>query len=170
MNNASGRDRMPPAAAAAGSLATSPGNATPAIAVAGGYLRTRKSLRAWLAHEFPGARIVEAAGADDVRRVVGAENIAVALVDIDLPGMRGIELLRLLRQLAPAAAPIAVTAYHAESYRDYAIGAGAVACLSPHATDDSLMNTVARLLSAAKPVTAPAEVPESVAQGHEVTQ
>lgn len=127
----------------------------PAIVVAGGYLSTRKSLRDWLAHEFPGARIVEAAGADDVRRVAGAERIAVALVDIDLPGMRGIELLRLVRQLAPAAAPIALTAYHAESYRDYAIGAGAAACLSPHAVDTSLAAVVARLLHAANPGTQP---------------
>lgn len=121
----------------------------PAIVVAGSDARWRARLCEWLGHEFPGWRSVEAAGRDDVRRLVIAQRPAMVLVDLDAHGLLGLDMVRLTRTLAPKAAPVALSAYNADAYRDYAIGAGAVTCVSPQALDGELKNLLGSLLRAA---------------------
>lgn len=140
----------PPAATATEDPTLSPGApASSVIVVAGGTDRSRERMRDWLLHEFPASGVFEAASADDLRRLAPAA--AVIFVDIDLPAMHGVNLLRLARTLAPDAAPVALSTYHADSYWNYAIGAGAVACVSPQVLDGSLKTLVELLLRAARP-------------------
>lgn len=128
--------------------------ALPAILIAGGNPITRARLRDWAEHEFGDRRALVAGGPDEVVRLAGHEWLGITLVDIDLPGLQGLELLRLVRALAPGAATVALSAYHVDSFRDYAIGAGAVACVSPQALDGSLRQLVATLLARAAPARA----------------
>lgn len=120
----------------------------PAILIAGGAPGTRRRLRDWARQEFPDCTALVADGAGDLREFLSDGQREILLVDIDGPGMQGIELLRLARSLAPQIAPIALSSYHADSYRDYALGAGAVACVPLLTLDGLLRQLVERLLRA----------------------
>jgi len=107
----------------------------PAIFVAGSDARWRSQLRDWLEHEFAGHRCIEAAGREQLRRLLIQQRPALVLVDVDTHGLLALDLVRLVRTLAPRAVPVALSAYNADAYRDFAIGAGAATCVSPQALD-----------------------------------
>lgn len=123
------------------------GRSEPVVLIVGGYPCTRERLRDWARHDLPPARIVVAPGAADLPRRAARRGV-VALVDIDLPGKAGLELLHQVRHRLPTAALVALSAYYADAYQDYAIGAGAVACVAPQVIDGQLRALVTALMSA----------------------
>ena len=58
--------------------------------------RLRALLREWLAPEFSEYRILEAASGEEAVNCAGAVPISLAVMDIGLPGMNGIEAARIL--------------------------------------------------------------------------
>lgn len=123
----------------------------PAVLVADSNELIRARLRDWLAQEFPHCRCVEATTFDEARNLASTEFPDAALVSIDIPDAKGFEILRMLRTEAPAAPLVAYSAYHADFYRDYALGAGAAACVSPHALDGTMHRLVDALLARGPP-------------------
>lgn len=124
---------------------TDPGGPALLLVEANEFIRAR--LHDWFRCEFPAYRFIEAAGYDDARAAAFAHEPSVALVDIDLPNGRGFEILRMLRGVVPDAHLIALSMYHAETFRAYAANAGAIACLSLHMSDSMLRNLVGVVLA-----------------------
>ena len=85
------------------------------------------SIRAYLEHH--GYAAVVARSGEEALRAVGDASPDVALVDLRLPGMDGLEVLRRLRSLpSDSWVPVAmVTAFSAETDRRRALDAGAAA-------------------------------------------
>lgn len=113
--------------------------------IVGGYACTRELWRDWAAQEFSTAQVGVAAEAADLPRRV-ERGVVVALIDIDLPGTAGLELVRRVRGRLPAARLVALSAYFADAHRDHALAAGADACVSPQVTDGGLRDLVGPLL------------------------
>lgn len=109
------------------------------------FIRAR--VHDWFSCEFPHYRFLEASSYEEARALGCQYQPSVALVDIDLPDAKGFDILRMLRGVAPDAHLIALSMYHAETYRAYAASAGAIACLSLHMSDSMLRNLVGVVLA-----------------------
>lgn len=114
----------------------------------------RKRLRGWITAEFSGCEYHEAQSLDGVGKLLATVSPHVVLVDIDVPGGRGFEILRLLQEKTPAATLIALSIYQTAQARDYAADTGAIMCTSMTLLDATLRTVVGGLFGRA-----PAEPP-----------
>lgn len=104
----------------------------------------RSGLRRLLA-ALPGVEISEAAEGRAALAAVRAEQPDVVLLDLNLPGLGGLELLRRVLLEHPAAR-VMVLSMHAEAlYAARALGAGAVGYLSKNASPEELLDAIRRV-------------------------
>lgn len=104
----------------------------------------RAGLRRLLA-ALPGAEISEAAEGRSALAAVRAEQPDVVLLDLNLPGLGGLELLRRVLLEHPAAR-IMVLSMHAEAlYAARALQAGAAGYLSKNASPEELLEAIRRV-------------------------
>jgi DNA-binding NarL/FixJ family response regulator len=104
----------------------------------------RSGLRRLLA-ALPGVEISEAAEGRAALAVVRAEQPDVVLLDLNLPGLGGLELLRRVLLEHPAAR-VVVLSMHAEAlYAARALQAGAVGYLSKNASPEELLEAIRRV-------------------------
>lgn len=104
----------------------------------------RSGLRRLLA-AVPGAEISEAAEGRAALAAVRAEQPDVVLLDLNLPGLGGLELLRRVLLDHPAAR-VVVLSMHAEAlYAARALGAGAAGYLSKNASPEELLDAIRRV-------------------------
>ena len=104
----------------------------------------RAGLRRLLA-TVPDTVILEAANGRDALALARAEKPDLMMLDINLPGLGGLELIRRLRQ-DEKSARILVLSMHAEPlYAVRALEAGANGYLSKNASPDELLKAVAKV-------------------------
>jgi DNA-binding NarL/FixJ family response regulator len=105
----------------------------------------RSGLRRLFAAELPGVRIIEAATGREALALARTEQPAVVVLDLNLPGLGGLELLRRMVAAHPAAR-VMVLSMHAEAlYATRALRAGAVGYLSKNASPEELVAAVRRV-------------------------
>jgi two-component system, NarL family, invasion response regulator UvrY len=94
---------------------------------------------------LPGVQISEAATGRDALAIVRADRPALIVLDLNLPGLGGLELLR--RLLAEhSEARVVVLSMHAEAlYATRALRAGAAGYLSKNASPEELLEAVRRV-------------------------
>jgi len=91
-----------------------------------------------------GAEVMEAADGRQALALARAEAIALIILDLNLPGLGGLELLR--RLVAVSSARILVLSMHAEPlYAARALDAGAAGYVSKNASPDELVAAVQRV-------------------------
>ncbi|MCX8005293.1 MAG: response regulator transcription factor [Burkholderiaceae bacterium] len=89
----------------------------------------------------------EAQDADSALQRLSAEAFDLLIVDISLPGLSGLDLIRRVKERA-AGVPILVLSMHDESvYADRALAAGARGFLMKHEATDRLVDAVRKLLA-----------------------
>jgi DNA-binding NarL/FixJ family response regulator len=113
----------------------------------------RRGLRSILTGAFPELVLVEAADARSALAAVEKEACDVALVDINLPGCNGLDLLQDLRRLYPKM-PVIVLSVHPE--RDYGLRAfklGAAGYVSKQSAEGELLWAVRKALTGGRYVT-----------------
>jgi two-component system invasion response regulator UvrY len=94
---------------------------------------------------LPDVRIHEAATGREALAVVRAERPALILLDLNLPGLGGLELLQRMVSEHPEAR-VMVLSMHAEAlYATRALRAGAVGYLSKNASPEELLEAVRRV-------------------------
>jgi two-component system, NarL family, invasion response regulator UvrY len=104
----------------------------------------RSGLRRLLA-ALPGVEISEAANGREALAVVRAERPALVMLDLNLPGLGGLELLRRIIAEHPEAR-VVVLSMHAEAlYAARALRAGAAGYLSKNASPEELLEAVRRV-------------------------
>ena len=107
----------------------------------------RRGLRGLLLDEYPAARIIEAGSAREALEVVEGIDCSLALVDINLPGRDGLELLRDLRRLYPSLPVLMVSAHTEEEFAIRALKLGAAGYVSKQGASDVLVAAVKKVLA-----------------------
>lgn len=83
-----------------------------------------------LIHDFfsdlKGHEVFQAHNADDALAIVRSERPVVALLDIMMPGVHGVELLRRIKQVDPSIKAIMITAVNDKDIASEAMAEGAV--------------------------------------------
>lgn len=106
----------------------------------------RSGLRRLLA-VLPDMAISEAATGRDALALVRSEQPGLVMLDLNLPGLGGLELLRRILMEHPATR-VMVLSMHAEAlYASRAMRAGAVGYLSKNASPEELLDAVRRVLA-----------------------
>ncbi len=132
------------------------------ILIADDHELIRHGLRGLLREHFPEARIAEAATAKEAVAAALEGGWDLALVDINMPGRSGLELIRDLRQMHPALPVLVVSAHTEEDFALRALKLGAAGYVSKLSAADILVAAVKKVLSGGRYVS-PA-VAEKLAQ------
>jgi two-component system, NarL family, invasion response regulator UvrY len=104
----------------------------------------RSGLRRLLA-ALPDVQIIEAAAGREALALVRAEQPALIVLDLNLPGLGGLELLRRVLAEHPEAR-VVVLSMHAEAlYATRALRAGAAGYLSKNASPEELLEAIRRV-------------------------
>ena len=131
------------------------------VLVADDHAVVRRGLRQILA-ETPDIHVAgEAVTAADVFRLVRGERWDVLVLDINLPGGNGIEVLSEIKKERPQLPVLILTVYSEEQYAVRAIKAGAAGFLTKESAPDRLVDAVHKLASGGRYVTP--EVAEALA-------
>ena len=102
----------------------------PCVLVVEEHDEMRSALRAWLLTSFPPLRLCEARCMDEALRLAGQGALDLALVNLELPGLNGIEGARLLRKHHPACRVVVMSVTDSMALRIAALEAGAMAFVS----------------------------------------
>jgi len=87
-----------------------------------------ESLRDWLSMTFPDVRLIETTDHSNGIFLNRSESPDVVLVDISNLGRNGVESVRAMKAVRPAAAIFALVSLDHEAYRRSVVRAGAEAC------------------------------------------
>jgi DNA-binding NarL/FixJ family response regulator len=119
----------------------------------------RAGLKRLLATVYQGD-ILEAATGRDALALLRAEKPALVILDLNMPGLGGLELLR--RMIQAGAGAILVLTMHAEPlYAKRALDAGAAGYMTKNASPDELLLAVSRVTAGGRYVEA--ELAQSIA-------
>jgi len=132
------------------------------ILIADDHELIRRGLRGLLLDHFPGAEIADAADAREALEAIGEGEWDLALVDINMPGRSGLELLRDLRRLKPSLPVLVVSAHTEEDFALRALKLGAAGYVSKQSASDVLVGAVRKVLAGGRHVSA--AVAEKLAQ------
>jgi FixJ family two-component response regulator len=118
----------------------------PTILIVDDDLEMRAMLRDVLVRS--GFRVEEAASSDELLALAPRVEPAVIILDHEMPGDWGLEVLPTLRKTHPEAAVVFTTAFGGPTMWETATRAGAAACLSKPFRVGDLLATVRRVLAA----------------------
>jgi two-component system, NarL family, invasion response regulator UvrY len=131
------------------------------VLVADDHAVVRRGLRQILA-ETPDVLVgAEAATAEEVRRFVRDERFSAVVLDINLPGGSGLELLGEIRRERPELPVLILTVYSEDQYAIRAIKAGAAGFLTKESAPDKLVEAVRKVAGGGRYVSA--ELAETLA-------
>lgn len=131
------------------------------ILIADDHAFLRRGLREFL-HEFLGKggsfpSVVEISSAEEAIAQVRAAAWDLVILDLNLPDMPGLEILRTLKSLRPTLAVLVLSIYAEEHYAARALRAGALGYLTKKSGPEQLRATVAQVLQRSRPSNEPAE-------------
>jgi two-component system invasion response regulator UvrY len=138
------------------------------ILIADDHAVVRRGLLDLLRQEYPA---IEAGEAKDSREAAGLllkRKWDLAIIDINMPGRTGLELLVEIRRLHPGTPVLVLSAYAEEEYALRAFKAGASGYLNKQTAFDELIVAVRRILVGGKYVTAALAERMAAALGGEI--
>lgn len=107
----------------------------------------RRGLRSILAGAFPQLELIETSDAQQALEAVGQQACDVALVDINLPGRNGLDLLQDLRRLHSKMPVIVLSAFPERDYAVRAFKLGASGYVSKQSAEVELLHAVRKALT-----------------------
>ena len=113
----------------------------------------RRGLADILAREADLEIIGEASDYPEIRRVLRESACDILLLDIQLPGKNGIEIVKLLKDEVPRLAVLIVSAYPEDQYAVRALRAGAAGYLNKNSAPEQLLEAVRTVQAGRKYIT-----------------
>jgi DNA-binding NarL/FixJ family response regulator len=110
----------------------------------------RGLLREWLSTELPECRVHEAASGEEALQRACAVPISLAVMDIGLPGMSGIDAARVLIARHPGLRIVILSIHEEERYQQEAAAAGVHVYVPKRKLRERLLPAVRELLTAIK--------------------
>ncbi len=114
----------------------------------------RRGLKQILVEEFPDTHFGEATRVPEARELIVSQSWTLVVLDINLPGGSGLELLAEMKRLAPQAAVLVLSAYPEEEFAMRSFKLGAAAYLTKASVADELLVAVKKILAGGKYVSA----------------
>jgi two-component system, NarL family, invasion response regulator UvrY len=131
------------------------------VLVADDHAVVRRGLRQILA-ETPDILVgAEAATAEEARRFLREQRFTAVVLDVNLPGSSGLELLGEIRRARPELPILVLTVYSEDQYAIRAIRAGAAGFLTKESAPDKLVEAVRKVAGGGRYVSA--ELAETLA-------
>jgi DNA-binding NarL/FixJ family response regulator len=106
----------------------------------------RAALREWLLVSLDSANLREARNLQEAIDQTEQTMPDVVLINLELPGMNGIEATRELRRRCPSCPVVIMSVNDSEALRSAALGAGAVAFVSKRELPHGLLPILGRIL------------------------
>src|SRR5437763_1606124 len=107
----------------------------------------RDGVKQVLADAFPGATIAEAGDAKGALEFATKTKPDVVLLDISLPGQSGLEILKQIKAIQPAAKVLILTMHPEDQYAVRVLKAGASGYLTKEMASDEVANAVKKILA-----------------------
>jgi two-component system invasion response regulator UvrY len=124
------------------------------ILIADDHAVVRRGLLDLLRQEYPALEAGEAKDSREAATLLAKRKWDLAILDINMPGRTGLELLVESRRLHPGTPVLVLSAYAEEEYALRAFQAGASGYLNKQTAFDELIVAVRRVLAGGKYVTA----------------
>lgn len=113
----------------------------------------RRGLRSLLAEKMPGTRFEEAATSAEAEAKIFQGRLDLILLDLNLPGRNGLEVLDLARKHCPKTPVIVLTVYPEAEFALRAIKLGAHAYLNKQTASEELLAAVQKVMAGGKYIT-----------------
>ncbi len=107
----------------------------------------RQGLKQLLADELAQAEVFEAATAEAALELVGRKQCDVVVLDLNLPGRSGFEVLQELKRLHPKLPVLVLTAYPEDQFAVRALEAGAAGYLTKQGAAEELVGALRKVLA-----------------------
>ncbi len=124
------------------------------ILIADDHAVVRRGLREILADVFSAARFSEAGNGDQVIHVLGHSQIDVLVLDINMPGRSGLEVLSDVKHLYPRLPVIVLSVQPEEQYAVRCLRAGAAAYINKDSAPEELAQATRKVLAGGRYVSA----------------
>jgi two-component system invasion response regulator UvrY len=123
------------------------------VLIADDHAIVRRGLREILADAFPDLRVQEAQQGHETIDAVRKQAFDIVLLDINMPGRGGLEVLEELKELRPKLPVVVVTAFPEEDYALRAFKLGASGYISKESASDELLAAIRKALAGGRYVT-----------------
>jgi DNA-binding NarL/FixJ family response regulator len=107
----------------------------------------RQALQEWLRIKFPGCHVIEATSGEEAIALAQVNLPHVVIMDLDLPGMSGLQATMRLKKIVPTTQVLVLTLYDDEVHRASAAIVGVNAYVPKHKMSSELQPVLAALLS-----------------------
>lgn len=120
------------------------------ILIADDHAVVRRGLREILTEALPAASFSEAGNADQVMSLLSKGPVQLLLLDINMPGRSGLDVLRDVKRSWPRVPVIIMSVQPADQYAVRCLRAGAAAYISKESAPEELAQAARRVLSGGK--------------------
>jgi DNA-binding NarL/FixJ family response regulator len=126
------------------------------ILIADDHVNVRRGLREILVDAFPGTQFSEASNGDEVLTQLLISQPAVLLLDINMPGRSGFEVLKDVKHIYPQLSVVMVSVQSESQYALRCLRAGAAEYVNKNSASEELVPAIKKILaSGAKSVQNP---------------
>ena len=116
------------------------------ILIADDHAIVRRGLREILADEFPGTVFSEAGNGDEVLKHLAESQYGVLVLDINMPGRSGLDVLRDVKRTYPQLPVIILSVQPEDQYALRCLRAGAAAYISKDSAPEELAQATKKIL------------------------
>jgi DNA-binding NarL/FixJ family response regulator len=124
------------------------------ILIADDHAVVRRGLREILTDAHPGANFSEAGNGDEVLTRLGKAQISMLVLDINMPGRSGMDVLRDVKHTYPRLPVIILSCQPEEQYAVRCLRAGAAAYINKESAPEELATATKKILSGGRYVSA----------------
>ena len=124
------------------------------ILIADDHAVVRRGLKEILADDFIDARFSEASNGDDIMRALGQSQIDVLVLDINMPGRSGLDVLRDVKRIYPRLPVIVLSVQPEDQYAVRCLRAGAAAYINKDSAPEELAKAARKILAGGRYVSA----------------
>lgn len=125
----------------------------PNILLADDHKILRQGLKKILDESFRDTHYGEAANSDDVMRILDESKWDIAILDLNMPGKSGLEILKDLKALRPEIPVLVLSMYPEEQFALRVIKSGAAGYLTKDSAPEELVSAVEKILEGKKFIT-----------------
>ena len=118
-----------------------------AILIVEDHDKLREALAEWLKSFFSDCSFLVAESGEKAIELAEAHHPAIVIMDIQLPGINGIETIRRIKKISPQTQALILSVMNVSAYKEEAMAAGACAYVNKQHMHAELIPALTKLLS-----------------------